>query len=104
MTFRTLTLALAATVALSGTGFAQDAMSTPMASDAMAPNSMAGDAMATMPADQMLAECLEKAGVAADAMKKDDATKACHDQHNAMGGDAMAPATDAMGGTMAPTN
>ena len=102
MTFRTLTLALAATFALSGTGFAQDAMSTPMASDAM--NSMAGDAMAPMPADQMLAECLDKAGMAADAMKKDEATKACHDQHNAMGSDAMAPATDAMGGTMAPAN
>ena len=94
MTFRTLTLALAATVALSGASFAEDAMSTPMSSDAMAP----------MDADMMLAECLGKAGMEADAMKKDDATKACHDEHNAMGSDAMAPATDAMGGAMAPAN
>lgn len=94
MTFRTLVLALAATGALSGASFAADAMSTPMSGDAMAP----------MDADTMLAECLEKAGMEADAMKKDDATKTCHDEHNAMGSDAMAPATDAMGGAMAPAN
>ena len=104
MTFRTLMLALAATGALSGASFAADAMSTPMSGDAMAPNNMAGDAMAPMDADKMLAECLEKAGMEADAMKKDYATKACHDEHNAMGSDAMAPATDAMGGAMAPAN
>jgi len=107
MTLRTLALALAATLALGGVAAAQDAMSTPMApADAMAPNSMAGDAMAPMDADQMLADCLVKAGTEMDAMKKDDATKACHDEHNAMGAmgtDAMAPATDAMSGdAMAP--
>jgi hypothetical protein len=59
--------------------------------------------MAPMDADQMLADCLVKAGTEMDAMKKDEATKACHDAHNAMGTDAMAPATDAMSGdAMAP--
>ena len=114
MTIRTFAFALAATLALGGAAVAQDAMSTtPMAPDAMAPNSMSGDAMAPMNADQMLAECLTKAGMEMDTMKKDEATKACHDEHNAMGAmgtdamapatDAMAPATDAMsGGAMAP--
>ena len=107
MTLRTLALALAATLALGGAAIAQDAMSTPMApADAMAPNSMAGDAMAPMDADEVLADCLVKAGTEMDAMKKDEATKACHDALNAMGAmgtDAMAPATDAMsGGAMAP--
>ena len=97
MTIRTFACALAATLALGGAAIAEDAMSTtPMAPDAMAPNSMAGDAMAPMTADQMLADCLDKAGKEMDTMKKDEATKACHDEHNAMGTDAMAPATDAM--------
>lgn len=104
MTYRTLALALAATLALSGASLAQDAMSTPMQGDAMAPDSMAGDAMAPMDADKMLADCLEKAGMEADAMKKDEATRACHAEHDAMGSDAMAPAPDAMGGAMAPAN
>jgi pentapeptide MXKDX repeat protein len=104
MTLRILALALAATLTLGGVAAAQDAMSAPMApADAMAPNSMAGDAMAPMDADQMLADCLVKAGTEMDAMKKDEATKACHDEHNAMGTDAMAPAADAMAGdAMAP--
>ena len=103
MTLRTFAFALAATLDLGGAAIAADAMSTPMApADAMAP--MAGDAMAPMDADQMLADCLVKAGTEMDAMKKDEATKACHDEHNAMGTDAMAPAADAMAGdAMAPT-
>ena len=111
MTFRILALALTATLTLSGAALAADTMSTPMANDAMATNSMAGDAMAPMTADQMLEECLSKAGMETDMMKKDTATKACHDEHNGMATDAMAPAADAMapttdamgGGAMAPT-
>ena len=91
------TLALAATFGFAGVAFAEDAMApaadamAPMASDAMAP-----DAMATMTPDEMLTACLEKAGMEMDSMKKDDATKACHDTHN------MAPmATDGMAAPMA---
>ena len=91
------TLALTAALAFSGFATAEDAMApaadamAPMASDAMAP-----DAMSSMTPDEVLAACLEKAGMEMDTMKKDDATKACHDAHN------MAPmATDGMAAPMA---
>lgn len=91
------TLALAASLGFGGMSFAQDAMApaadamAPMASDAMAP-----DAMSAMTPDEVLAACLEKAGMEMDSMKKDEATKACHDVHN------MAPmATDGMAAPMA---
>lgn len=99
------TLALAASFGFGGVAFAEDAMApaadamAPMASDAMAP-----DAMSSMTPDEMLAACLEKAGMETDAMKKDDATKACHDAHNMapMATDAMAPmTTDGMAAPMA---
>jgi hypothetical protein len=45
-----------------------------------------------MAADAMKAECMDKAGMETDAMKKDEAMKACDDM--AMKGDAMS--TDAM--------
>lgn len=98
MNIRTCTLALAATLIFAQAAMAEDKMATPMQGDAMA----TGDALATdgmaMDADQILADCLAKAGMEADAMKKDEATKACNEAH-AMAGDAMAGdamATDAM--------
>ena len=102
MNIRICTLALAATLAFAQAATAADKMAAPMAGDAMATenNMMAGDAMAPMDADQMLADCLVKAEAEMDAMKKDEASKACHDSHN-MAGDAMAEnamATDAMAG------
>ncbi len=100
-------LALALIVAAFGSGaaIAQDAMSSPMSTDAMGTEMM-------MTPDQMMAMCLEKAAMAADAMMQADNTKACHTVHdllmadammsspmapeamapNAMSGDAMAPA------------
>lgn len=90
------TLALVAALGLAAPALAEDAMATPMATDAMATDAMAADAM--MSPDEMLAVCLEKAGMETDTMKMDEATKACHDTHNmagdAMAGDAMA--ADAM--------
>lgn len=90
------TFALVAALGFVGHAIAEDAMATPMATDAMATDAMAGDAM--MSPDEVLAACLEKAGMETDTMKMDEATKACHDTHNmagdAMAGDAMA--TDAM--------
>ena len=107
MTIRISTLAIAATLTLAQAAIAEDKMATPMAGDAMGTENtmMSGDAMAPMDADQMLADCLTKAEAEMDAMKKDEASKACHDAHNmagdAMAGDAMA--TDAMGSdAMAP--
>lgn len=92
------TLALLAALGFAGHVAAEDAMATPMAGDAMAAEPMAGDAM-TSPED-MLKACLDKAGMEADAMKKDEATKACHTAAP-MAGDAMsaAPMAD---GAMAP--
>ena len=96
MNFRTFSLALAATLSLSAAAIAEDKMATPMEGDAMATDTMmAGDAMAPMDADKMLADCLAKAEAEKDTMKMDEATKACHDAHN-MAGDAMAG--DAMKG------
>ena len=104
------TLAITAALVLGGPAVAQDAMSTPMADDAMASDAMGGDAMSSMTPDEVLAACLEKAGMETDAMKRDEATKACHDAHtgamegDAMGGDAMM-STDGMAadpGAMAP--
>jgi pentapeptide MXKDX repeat protein len=105
MNIRICTLALAATLTFAQAAVAEDKMAAPMEGDAMATdNMMATDAMA-MDADQMLADCLAKAEAEMDAMKKDEASKACHDAHNmagdAMAGDAMAGdamAGDAMGG------
>jgi pentapeptide MXKDX repeat protein len=101
MNFRICSLALAVTLSLSGAAIAEDKMSAPMAGDAMATDTMmAGDAMAPMDADQMLADCLAKAKAETDAMKMDEATKTCHDAHN-MAGDTMkgdAMAGDAMKG------
>jgi pentapeptide MXKDX repeat protein len=73
-----------------GPAAAEDAMkpaTETMSSDAMKP----ADPMA---ADAMKAECMEKAGMETDAMKKEEAMKACDDM--AMKGDAMKPAADAM--------
>ena len=74
-----------------GPAAAEDAMkpaTDTMSSDAMKP----ADPMA---ADAMKAECIEKAGMETDAMKKEEAIKACDDM-GAMKSDAMKPATDAM--------
>lgn len=87
-------LALAATLGFAGTVAAEDAMATPMATDAMA-----GEAMAMSPED-MLKACLDKAGMETDAMKKDEATKACN-AATPMAGDAMS-ATPMADGAMAP--
>ncbi len=103
------TLALVACLGFTGVALAQDAMAPAtdaMASDAMAP--MADDAMAAMTPDEMLAACLEKAGMEMDAMKKDEAGKACHDAHNMadpMATDSMAApmATDSMAADPAAT-
>ena len=80
------TLALVCALGFGGAALAEDAMSTPMANDAMAGDAMATDA--PMSADEMLAACLVKAEAEMDAMKKDEATKKCHDAHN-MAGDAI---------------
>ena len=100
MNIRICTIAIAATLTLAQAAIAEDKMAAPMAGDAMSTesNMMAGDAMAPVDADQMLADCLAKAEAEMDTMKKDEASKACHDTHN-MTGDAMATdamATDAM--------
>lgn len=92
------TLALLAALGFAGHVAAEDAMATPMAGDAM------------MSPEDMLKACLDKAGMEADAMKKDEASKACHTAPMAaMGGDAMSAAPgDAMSaapmadGAMAP--
>ena len=102
------TLALLAALGFAGHVAAEDAMATPMAGDAMAAEPMAGDAM--MSPEDMLKACLDTAGMEADAMKKDEASKACHTAPMAaMGGDAMSAAPgDAMSaapmadGAMAP--
>ncbi len=100
------TLALVACLGFTGAALAQDAMAP--ATDAMAPDAMApmaDDAMAAMTPEEMLTACLEKAGMEMDAMKKDEAGKACHDAHkmaDPMATDAMAPmATDGMAAPMA---
>lgn len=103
------TLALVACLGFTGVALAQDAMAP--ATDAMAPDAMApmaDDAMAAMTPDEMLAACLEKAGMEMDAMKKDEAGKACHDAHNMadpMATDSMAApmATDSMAADPAAT-
>ncbi|ODT07586.1 MAG: hypothetical protein ABS35_44830 [Kaistia sp. SCN 65-12] len=79
-------LALAAALGVAGNVAAEDAMATPMAGDAMAAEPMAGDAM--MSPEDMLKACLDKAAMEADAMKKDEATKACN-ATQPMAGDAM---------------
>lgn len=94
----------ALTVALglgaAGIAVAQDAMATPMQSDAMSGGEM------MMTPGQMMAMCLEKAAMAADAMTKDEGAKACHTVQSLLMGDAMMSqpmGTDAMsGGAMAP--
>lgn len=70
------------------------------AEDAMATNSMSGDAMAPMMSDADLAKCLDEAKMISFPDVAMVAEQACHNMHNghdAMGGDAMggaAMATD----------
>lgn len=75
-----------------GPAFAEDAMKP--ATDSMATDSMKpADPMA---ADAMKADCMAKAGMETDAMKKDEAMKACDDmamKGDAIGTDAMKPAS-----------
>lgn len=76
-------LALITVAALgSGAAVAQDAMSSPMQGNAMASDMM-------MTPDQMMAMCIEKAGMATDAMMKADNEKACHTVHDLLMSDAM---------------
>ncbi|RWH69980.1 MAG: pentapeptide MXKDX repeat protein [Mesorhizobium sp.] len=80
LTLPALAFALCSTALFAGgIAHAEDAMK-PMATDAMKPaDAMATDAM--KPADPMAAEkmkdCMNKAAMETDAMKKDEATKAC---------------------------
>ena len=86
LTLPALAFAIASTALFSaGIARAEDAMkpADAMATDAMKP----ADPMA---ADTMKADCMEKAGMETDTMKKDEATKAC----DAMAGDAMKPAAN----------
>lgn len=83
LTLPALAFALCSTALFAGgIARAEDAMkpADPMATDAMKPaDAMAADAM--KPADPMAAEkvkdCMDKAAMETDAMKKDEATKAC---------------------------
>lgn len=100
---KTLIAAALCVAGMTGAAFAEDAMSTPMAGDAMATPMASGDMMNTMMTpNDMLASCLEHAGMLADAMAQDAGKKTCTDAMSLamgtpMGGDAMAPmATDGM--------
>ncbi|RWN50991.1 pentapeptide MXKDX repeat protein [Mesorhizobium sp.] len=83
LTLPVLAFALCSTALFAGgIARAEDAMkpADPMATDAMKPaDAMATDAM--KPADPMAAEkmkdCMDKAAMETDVMKKDEATKAC---------------------------
>jgi hypothetical protein len=91
---KTILIAFATIAALGGTAYAQDAMSSPMQGDAMS-----GEMMMT-PA-QMMAMCLDKAAMAADAMAQEEGTKACNTVQTLLMGEAMM-STPMSGDAMAP--